>query len=232
MKTFLIIVSALLMAASIPPGQAQAAHPQAAAAEVSGQVQLRNQKTQKLIPDAAGAVVWLVPVGTPEITPLSVPRKTYKMVQRNKHFYPRLLVVPLGSVVTFPNLDPWFHNVFSVYQGKRFDLGLYESGSEKGVTFNRLGASYIFCNIHPEMMAVILTVNTPYYAISDRTGQWAILNVPSGRYRLHVWQENATPIALRDLERDVAIGTGTTILNVSTVLVTPNEWLEHRDLYG
>jgi hypothetical protein len=153
-------------------------------------------------------------------------------VQRNKQFSPHLLVVPLGSVVAFPNLDPWFHNVFSVYQGKRFDLGLYESGSEKAVTFNRLGVSYIFCNIHPEMMAVVLTVDTPLYAISNRAGQWSIPQVPPGRYRLHVWYQDATPTALRVLERDVAIEKEPTILTVPPISVVPNEWLQHRNLYG
>lgn len=232
MKTLLTAIIALFMAASLLPEQTQAGIAGATAGAISGQVQLRNQKTQKRIPDAAGAVVWLVPLGAPETAPPDVPRKTYKMVQRNKHFYPHLLVVPLGSVVTFPNLDPWFHNVFSVYQGKRFDLGLYESGSEKAVTFNRLGVSYVFCNIHPEMMAVILTVNTPFYAISDRAGQWLIPHVPPGRYRLHVWHEDAAPAALHALERDVAVGNETTTLIVPAVSVTPNEWLQHPNLYG
>jgi plastocyanin len=232
MKILLTAAVALFMAASLTSGQAEAGINTGTAGAVSGQVQLRDQKTQRLIPDDSGAVVWLVPLGSPKIALPNTPRRTYKMVQRNKQFYPHLLVVPLGSVVAFPNLDPWFHNVFSVYQGKRFDLGLYESGSEKAVTFNRLGVSYIFCNIHPEMMAVVLTVDTPFYAISNRAGQWSIPLVPPGRYRLHVWYQDATPAALRVLERDVVIGSDGTTVTVPTVPVAPNEWLQHRNLYG
>ena len=76
-------------------------------------------------------------------------------------FTPHILVVPVGSVVRFPNADPFFHNVFSLFDGKRFDLGLYEAGSTKEVTFSREGLSYIFCNIHPEMSAVVISLSTP-----------------------------------------------------------------------
>jgi len=65
-----------------------------------------------------------------------------------------VLVVPVGSVVDFPNHDPFFHNVFSLFDGKRFDLGLYEAGATNSVRFDRLGVSFLFCNIHPEMSAV------------------------------------------------------------------------------
>lgn len=232
MKTLLTCSIALWIAAFLLPDRTRAGIAQAATAPVFGQVQLRNDKNHKRIPDASGAVVWLVPAGTPEPALPAPPRKTYKMVQHNKQFSPHLLVVPLGSMVAFPNLDPWFHNVFSVYQGKRFDLGLYESGSEKTVTFNRLGVSYIFCNIHPEMMAVVLTVDTPFYAISNRAGQWSIPQVPPGRYRMHVWYQDAAPAALRVLERDVTAENEPTILTVPPIAVIPNEWLQHRNLYG
>ena len=69
--------------------------------------------------------------------------------------------VTRGSSVEFPNRDPWFHNVFSLFNGKRFDLGLYEAGSTRTVHFDREGISFIFCNIHPEMSAVIVVLRTP-----------------------------------------------------------------------
>lgn len=232
MKTLLTSVVALFIAASLVSGQTQGGIPTAETGTVSGRIQLRDEKTHKLVADASDAVVWLVPVGTSPTARPDTARNTYKMVQRDKHFYPHLLVVPLGSVVMFPNLDPWFHNVFSVYQGKRFDLGLYESGSEKAVTFNRLGASYIFCNIHPQMMAVVLTVNTSFYTTSDRAGQWSIQHVPPGRYGLHVWYQDATQNVLRALERDIEVGNGATTVTVPPVSVAPNEWMQHRNLYG
>ena len=76
------------------------------------------------------------------------PHGRYTLLQKNRTFIPHLQVIPAGSVVQFPNADPFFHNVFSLFNGKRFDLGLYEAGSSKSVTFPREGVSYIFCNIH------------------------------------------------------------------------------------
>ena len=91
--------------------------------------------------------------------------KTYTLLQKNKRFSPHLLIVPVGSVVHFPNADPFFHNVFSEFEGRRFDLGLYQAGSSKEITFGREGVSYIFCNIHPEMSAVVIALSTPFYSV-------------------------------------------------------------------
>src|ERR1039458_5666431 len=94
-------------------------------------------------------------------------------------------------MVEFPNLDLFFHNVFSQFNGKRFDLGLYEAGSTKDVRFDHEGVSYIFCNIHPEMGAVIITLATPYFSVSAGSGHIALHNIPEGTYELHVWAEGA-----------------------------------------
>ena len=85
-----------------------------------------------------------------------------QLVQKDKSFQPSLLVVPAGGQVEFPNHDPFFHNVFSLFDGKRFDLGLYEGGSTQFVRFDKPGISFIFCNIHPQMSAVVIALNTPY----------------------------------------------------------------------
>src|SRR5690242_2949969 len=91
----------------------------------------------------AGVVVWLTPVDT--ATPPLQPKHA-RLAQHNKQFQPHLLVIPAGSVVDFPNEDPFFHNVFSLFQGKRFDLGLYEAGTSRAVSFEHPGISFIFCN--------------------------------------------------------------------------------------
>ena len=106
----------------------------------------------------------------PELLCPQRPTDNLRLVQKNKSFEPHILVVPAGSLVEFPNRDPFFHNVFSLFEGKRFDLGLYEAGSSKMVRFDRPGISYIFCNIHPEMSAVVITLATPLYAISNAQG--------------------------------------------------------------
>ena len=135
----------------------------------------------------------------------SQPTQKPRLVQRNKSFEPHVLVVPVGSVVAFPNHDPFFHNVFSLFEGKRFDLGLYEAGSTRDVHFDKPGISYIFCNIHPEMSAVVVALDTPYYGISDSRGQVVIANVPSGKYTLRVWYESALPETLKAMTREVTV---------------------------
>jgi len=135
-------------------------------------------------------VVWLTPL-QPQTKPAPQSAGQYRLLQKDKQFSPHLLVVPTGSNVEFPNEDPFFHNVFSLFNGKRFDLGLYESGTRRSVRFDREGPSYIFCNIHPEMGAVVLALSTPYYAISEKSGDVVIRGVPPGSYRLQVWSEQA-----------------------------------------
>src|SRR6202041_3686298 len=124
-----------------------------------------------------------------ELNPAS-PAQVPRLVQKNKSFEPHILVVQAGSQVEFPNRGPFFHNVFSLFEGKRFDLGLYEAGSTRNVVFDKPGISYIFCNIHSEMSAVVIAVSSPYYGISDVHGRVAIPIVPPGHYTLGIWYEN------------------------------------------
>ncbi len=134
------------------------------------------------------AVLWLVPLGDPR-PPVFSPGTDYVLLQKNKMFSPHLLVVPVGASVAFPNRDPFFHNVFSLFDGKRFDLGLYESGKTRHVTFSREGVSYIFCNIHPEMSAVVISLTTPLFSVADPSGQFNIAGITEGDYELHLWVE-------------------------------------------
>jgi hypothetical protein len=155
--------------------------------------------------DSNQVVVWLVPTKPGQLARLHTEPR-YRIFQHHKMFEPRLRVVPAGSVVESPNHDPWFHNVFSLSRSRRFDLGLYEAGIQKAVTFDRTGVSYLFCNIHPEMMAIVVTVDSAYFGVSDKTGHISIGNVPRGKYVLHVWYENATPQVLEALQRTVFVG--------------------------
>jgi plastocyanin len=157
------------------------------------------------VEDGSGVVVWLVPAQADPMA-LNTELLHYRMIQRHKMFEPHLLVVPTGSIVEFPNLDPWLHNVFSRSASKRFDLGLYDASGQKAVKFDRAGVSYLFCSIHPNMMAVVLAVNSTYFGVSDKTGRISIGNVPPGKYFLHVWYENATPQVLEGLQRVIFVG--------------------------
>ena len=174
--------------------------------DVTGYVRLVQASSAENLKDSSEVVAWLVPTETGQKVPLSTQLPHYRITQHDKMFEPRLLVVPVGSIVEFPNHDPWFHNVFSVSRSNRFDLGLYEAGIQKTVKFDRAGTSYLFCSIHPEMMAIVLSVGSPYYGVSDEAGHISIGNVPPGKYLLHVWYENATPRALEALQRVIFVG--------------------------
>jgi len=164
------------------------------------------------------------------ITP--VRQATYRLVQKDKMFTPHLLVVPTGSQVEFPNQDPFFHNVFSLFNGKRFDLGLYESGTSRSVRFDREGVSYIFCNIHPEMAAVVLALNTPYYAISSESGVVTLRNVPPGSYRLNVWSENGQLAAPGMPQRIVQVSAEAVHLGDINLEATGDPLANHKNMFG
>jgi hypothetical protein len=151
--------------------------------------------------------------------------------QKNKAFEPHMLVVTKGSTVDFPNLDPWFHNVFSLFNGKRFDLGLYEAGTTRTVHFDREGISYIFCNIHPEMSAVVVVLPSQYFAVPDKQGEFSIASVPVGRYTLHIWNENALPAALQALSRTVDVSAASHSVDAIHIQVTTAS-TQHKNKYG
>ena len=138
--------------------------------------------------DYSNAVVWLTPVGARAPHTRLTPAR-FEILQQDKRFLPRILPIPVGSTVDFPNRDPFFHNVFSLFEGKRFDLGLYEAGTSQSARFDRPGISYIFCNIHPEMIAVIVAVETDLFVLTDASGRFWIEGVPTGDYQLNVWHE-------------------------------------------
>jgi plastocyanin len=196
--------------------------------EVAGTVKARHA----VLP---GTVIWLTPVpGTASEPPLPVPSAPAKLrlVQKGKSFEPHILVVPAGASVEFPNHDPFFHNVFSLFEGKRFDLGLYEAGTTRTVRFDRPGISYIFCNIHPEMSAVVITLGTPLYAISTGDGQLGIGNVPYGRYLLHVWSEGMGPESTEPAAREITISESSMSLGVIRVPAVSGQSLTHKNKYG
>ena len=207
--------------------------PSAHAVTVSARVDLIEGGKAVKDHQAGEAVFWLTPIGTP-LPPLPPARPDAprpRLTQHNKSFEPHVLVVPVGSVVEFPNRDPFFHNVFSLFEGKRFDLGLYEAGSMRTVRFDKPGISYIFCNIHAEMSAVVIALTTPYYGISNQRGELLIPNVPSGRYTLHVWYETALPQGSDTETHEVTVSGSNSFIGVFRIPAT-NLTLEHKNKYG
>src|ERR1700730_14322115 len=183
------------------------------------------------VANASQAVVWLTPVGTPVDPPQQKASEIPQLVQKNKAFHPSLLVIPVGGKVEFPNHDPFFHNVFSLFEGKRFDLGLYESGTTRFVQFDKPGISFIFCNIHAQMSAVVIALATPYYAISDARGDLSIPKVPPGRYEIQVFHSSVAPDTLRALNREITVAPGATSLGTFT-LAESDLLLAHKNKYG
>jgi plastocyanin len=237
-RTTLILATLLLAGVAGSRAQAPA---QATTATVRGRVQIigdgEKGKTRRgTIP---GTVVWLTPIATSggdpsdarPSSPSSAPANL-RLVQKNKSFEPHILVAPAGSMVEFPNHDPFFHNVFSLFEGKRFDLGLYEAGTSRMVRFDRPGISYIFCNIHPEMSAVVITLTTPLYAISNKDGQLALADVPYGRYMLHVWSEGMGPENTQPLTREITLSEGSSSLGVIKVPEATGQRMAHKNKYG
>jgi plastocyanin len=141
----------------------------------------------------ADVVVWLeAAAGQPVAAETRV-----VLDQRNLQFSPRVLAISTGTTVEFPNNDRVFHNVFSFRDGKRFDLGLYPIGSVKLVEFDKPGVSRLFCNIHPQMAAYVVVVDSPWFAVSSASGAFTLSEVPAGTYTYHAWRAGGPSVTGR-----------------------------------
>jgi plastocyanin len=132
---------------------------------------------------AADVVVWLDAPAAPRAA-----ETTLVLEQRNMQFTPRVMAARVGSTIELPNNDRVFHNVFSFNHGKPFDLGLYPVGATKRITLDRPAVNRLYCNIHPHMAAYIVAVDTPYFATSNKAGEFIIPGVPAGEYTYHAWR--------------------------------------------
>src|SRR5436190_3026131 len=171
-----------------------AARPAAPVATVSGTVSGGGSH------GPGGAVIWLKRLGGE--TPRPAPARGKVVTQRSKTFIPHVLVVPVGSKVSFRNEDPVFHNVFSLSKPNDFDAGLYKQGATYEQTFKRAGVVQILCNIHSSMLGIVVVVDTPYYAQADGSGAFTIKGVPPGEYELKAWHEAASKV----VEQKLSVG--------------------------
>ena len=206
----------------------------AGAAQVTGQVSVTAANGAARANRDASVVFWLIPRSDqPSFRPVAHDEFPHpRLIQKNKVFDPHVLAVQVGSQVDFPNHDPFFHNVFSLFNGKRFDLGLYEAGSTRGVRFDRAGICYIFCNIHPQMSAVVVVVDTPYFAVSDARGGVSIPHVPPGRYQLNFWEEHCSPKTLNELSRQITVAEDATSLGSIRLQESQEPVTAHLNKYG
>lgn len=171
-------------------------------ATVRGRVQILHQSESET--GSGDVVVWLTPVSGGA----AGPGPTAHLLQKNKKFIPHVVAVTQGTEIEFPNQDLFFHNVFSIHQGKTIDLGLYESGAARKIRFSQPGISYIFCNIHPQMSAVVVVLRTRLFTVTDEDGSFQINRVAPGRYKLSVWYELTPPAELQGLDRELEVSTG------------------------
>jgi plastocyanin len=114
-----------------------------------------------------------------------------KMEQKNRRFSPETLVIEAGSRVSFPNLDPVFHNVFSLSGPKTFDLGNYPKGNTRVVTFNEPGIVYVNCHLHSNMTGTIVVAPNQWNTMADQDGKFTIENVKPGKYTIVAWHKAA-----------------------------------------
>ena len=116
---------------------------------------------------------------------------TASIEQKNRRFLPETLVVPVGSTVSFPNLDPIFHNVFSLSKAKSFDLGNYARNQTRTVTFTKPGIVFVHCHLHPNMAASIVVSPNAWSTQPDGEGRYELANVPAGKQKIVAWHKAA-----------------------------------------
>jgi plastocyanin len=168
MRLFSLLLAGMLLGAGIT----------AQAADIEGHVTINHRGA------AREAVVYF------EGEKKAVPLSKAVIDQRQKTFIPHILVVPVGTNIQFPNNDTVFHNVFAYFDAKKFDLGMYPHGTTKTIKFDKKGLVSLLCNVHSDMSAYIMVVDTPYYAITDKQGHFQIKDMPPGTYVLRAWHES------------------------------------------
>lgn len=190
-----------------------------AVGQVAGRVSIleRDNRPSR---DLGDAVAWLDGASSPAAP------DTFEIVISEKVYAPRVLVVPRGSTVRFPNHDPFDHNVFAAGE-QAFDLGLFGRGQTRSHTFERAGLARIFCNIHPRMVAFVVVMPASLYAQPAADGTFRIDSVPPGAYRLHVWHERAAEVV-----QEVTVGPEDATDIRVTLDARRYRFQQHRNKFG
>jgi len=185
--------------------------PLAQAATVAVQVQ---DSAGKPLP---GAVVFLE---SREARQLVKPMVGAEIAQVGRQFVPRVLVVPAGTAVTFPNRDTVRHHVYSFSPNKQFELKLYTGTAANPVVFDKPGIAVLGCNIHDNMTAWVVVVETPFYASADPQGSTSMRDVPAGNYRMRVWHPGLA-VGAPAAEQALVVSTADVALTYRLGGVTP-----------
>lgn len=137
--------------------------------------------------------------------------------QRGREFLPHVMAIPVGSTVSFPNMDSVFHNVFSTSPLGAFDLGIYKQGEARSFTFTKEGIIRLGCNLHANMSAYIVVVSAPAYVVTDSQGAFSFKHLVPGKYKLKAWSEKSkAPIV-----QDITIKVGANAVNVGVAADAP-----------
>lgn len=212
------LLCALLAVSAAPAHAAEAP----AAGRVTGQITIvKNGPTGPAKEDRSGVVVYID--REQDELELTDDPPVHEIHQLDKTFRPNVSAVVVGTEISFPNDDKIFHNVFSLSKAKRFDLGLYKSGSTKTVIVGKPGVIDVYCNIHPEMWAKIVVVPNKWFSVTGADGKFELKDVPPGTYPVVAWQARGEPVRG---EVTVTAG-GAAALNL-TLVETPQSTLHTR----
>jgi len=149
------------------------------------------------------------------------------MTMKAKAFLPRVLVVAVGGTVEFPNEDPIFHNVFSVSGDNRFDLDLYKRPKSGAWTFQHAGIARVYCNIHPQMSAIVVVRDNPFFTKASTDGAFVIENVPAGKYALKAWHERGGEASV-----DVVVPADGKIQAQLAIDASTYKRIQHKNKFG
>jgi plastocyanin len=197
-----------------------AAAPRPAAAQVSGRIQVMDAGGRQAN-DLGDAVLWIEGRG-PRGAAAHV-----DMALDARQFHPRVVVVPVGSTVNFPNQDPFNHNVFSLSDPNSFDLGLYGQREAHDKRFTRPGLVRVYCNIHPRMTGFVIVRDNAWYTKPGLDGSFTIENVPPCSYTLKIWHERAPEVSQ---PITVPVG-GLSGLDI-TMDASSYVYVQHKNKYG
>jgi plastocyanin len=157
------------------------------ASTIEGRVSVRG------VADSSNAIVYIDKIAGKRFAP---PATAAVLDQINLKFIPHVLPILVGTRVAFPNSDAIRHNVFSPTANSKFNLGTYPRGSTMYRVFDKPGAVTLLCNVHAEMSAYVVVLETPYFAVTDKTGGFTLRDVPPGKYVLKTWHAKAKPATM------------------------------------
>ena len=173
------------------------------AGDVTGTVKVVDAEGNPV--SAKGTIVYVV--GFNEEPPAA----EVSIAQKEKHFVPDLVAITAGQTVSFPNVDPFVHNVFSLSPTRKFDLGSYRKGKSKSKSFPKTGVVDVYCNIHPQMAATILVVPNRRHARAGKDGSFTITGVPKGRWKVFAYVRNAARPVFVEVEVGADGATGVSL---------------------